>query len=583
MPEQGLYPANSTSTPNAPAISSEDVPATCQKLADGSIVFPRFAILDECKFFDKNHGEVHMTAERLQKIAQRINDRIERTGDAPGIIAGHTQQGVLEEHQPRVVGKAIHAAVEDFVNPITKQPVTDESGRIKKALYVTPIADKGEFHTFKKLRRGRSVELWLDPDGDDIDPIALLGANTPRRDLGPHHFQLSGAPHNLYKFSRHNGSQSVHFEIETEDEGDDMADMPGDTGGNPQDGNAQAMEAAFENSSVGKRLMSLMDNMESYMPMLQQMHEMFEQSGAGGQDMPTGGPGGDGGPQGMPQGAQPPMPAGGTGAPEDEDDLFAPPAAAGHQGTPTPMGSAGACSPTGPMNGTMPGMEPKKKMGSQGVPPAEPMMPMHRDPSAAIQFAQIQRENADLKTRLAQLEQINLASQVQAELNEIAPAFEFDYAEQFQRLMTVPNKDQRAKEIEYIVKHFRRKQDTPPGGGQFAVPTAAIQTGQVQAPGGPVHMSRAGGMLTPQQAQTEFGRQQLLAQQQAAQQQPGQFPMSDAEIVAAAQAIHATRPGEPVKFQGPVGANGMSDVMALLAQYTQQKKAAQQPNGVAVR
>jgi hypothetical protein len=565
MPENGnAYPNKQTSMQNAPAASRDGViPPTCQRLADGSIVLPRFAILDECEFFDKDHSQtVKMTPERLGKIAQRINDRISRTGDAPPVIPGHTVAGLPEEKQPRIIGKVVHAAVEDFINPITKQPVYDEKlGRIKKALYVTPIAEPGEFETFRKLRRGRSVELWIDPEGDDIDPVALLGSNTPRRDLGPHQFNLAQTPRGLHKFRRYGSSQSIHFEIETEDEGDDMATEPpvGDQPG----ADSQRQETEFENSALGKRLDALANSMEAYMPMLQQMFEMYE----GGQ-----GQGDPGASQpGQMQPGQSPMPAGGAQAPTgQDDDLFAAPADAGHQGQPTPMGSAGCASPGGSTNMNMPGHDRPRNMGSMGVPAAEPRhMPashMSRDTGTQLKLARTENMLQLAMQKIHELEQVNLAGEVERELRAIEPEFEFDYAEEFATMMKFSKAEERAGHIQRIVKHFRRRADAPPGGGQFAVAPGAIQ------------LSRSGGMLTPQQAQTEFGRQQLMAQQ-AAQQQPPRGPaasMSDAEIVQAAAAIHARRAGQPLQMQP--GMDGMTDVMGMLNQWA---AARQQPNGVA--
>src|SRR5207245_1881416 len=132
-----------------------------------------FAILDECEFFDKRTGQqVHMTPDRLARMADLQNQRVTGRNDATPIILGHTEDNVPESEQPPIVGLASRFRL----------------GRLpdgKSAVFARPWAAPGQVDTFRKNPR-RSVELWLDPDA--IDPIALLGATTPRRDLGLHLF-----------------------------------------------------------------------------------------------------------------------------------------------------------------------------------------------------------------------------------------------------------------------------------------------------------------------------------------------------------------------------------------------------------
>ncbi len=127
-------------------------------------------VLDPHQLRDK-HGKVivDVTEDMLNKIAQNQNARIKKTGDATPLVIGHTKDDGHEHEQPELVGYATDWRLEKFF----------KTG--KRALACT-------FHVFSKavdkVRKypRRSVELWL--DSLTIDPISLLGATTPERDLG---------------------------------------------------------------------------------------------------------------------------------------------------------------------------------------------------------------------------------------------------------------------------------------------------------------------------------------------------------------------------------------------------------------
>lgn len=112
---------------------------------------------------------INVTEAMLKRIADNQNRRIAETGDATPLVIGHTKDDAHEHEQPEVVGYATNWKVKKFF----------KTG--KHALACT-------FHVFKKsidkVRKypRRSVELWL--NNLTIDPISLLGATTPERDLG---------------------------------------------------------------------------------------------------------------------------------------------------------------------------------------------------------------------------------------------------------------------------------------------------------------------------------------------------------------------------------------------------------------
>jgi len=133
-------------------------------------------ILDEhqMKIGDK---VIDINAQKLQDIADRNNRRIHNTGDEIPLIIGHTKDGADEKDQPEVVGYASNLRVKDFMN----------TG--KKAIAATFKYHKASADLAKKFPR-RSVELWT--RDWKLDPIALLGATTPERDLGLVRFKRKG-------------------------------------------------------------------------------------------------------------------------------------------------------------------------------------------------------------------------------------------------------------------------------------------------------------------------------------------------------------------------------------------------------
>jgi len=133
-------------------------------------------ILDEhqMKIGDKF---IDINAQKLQDIADRNNRRIHNTGDEIPLIIGHTKDGADEKDQPEVVGYAYNLRVRDFMN----------TG--KKAIAATFKYHKASADLAKKFPR-RSVELWT--RDWKLDPIALLGATTPERDLGLVRFKRKG-------------------------------------------------------------------------------------------------------------------------------------------------------------------------------------------------------------------------------------------------------------------------------------------------------------------------------------------------------------------------------------------------------
>lgn len=125
-----------------------------------------FVIVQDVPIFDE-HGE--WTPDKLTQIIDNCNARIKDTGDACPIIIGHTRDEAVETSQPDIVGWATQFRL-------------GKIGKVKPraAILATFKIKRDKWELAKKYPR-RSVELWK--EGMFIDPIALLGATTPARDL----------------------------------------------------------------------------------------------------------------------------------------------------------------------------------------------------------------------------------------------------------------------------------------------------------------------------------------------------------------------------------------------------------------
>ncbi len=115
---------------------------------------------------------IHFDREKLEQIIDRCNRRIEETGDYATVTIGHSSPRIGGP-QPPVVG---------FAGPFRLGVMGDPPRYVVLA----------DFHLYREhadvLKRfpRRSPELWLadDPSEMFLDPIALLGAETPRLDMG---------------------------------------------------------------------------------------------------------------------------------------------------------------------------------------------------------------------------------------------------------------------------------------------------------------------------------------------------------------------------------------------------------------
>lgn len=117
--------------------------------------------------------------DELAKIVERCNRRIEDTGDYAAITAGHTPSPEAAERgaeQPDVLG---------YAGPFRLGVLGLKDGGKRWAILADEHVFKDEYPRWRKLSR-RSPEVWLEDRFEEmfLDPIAHLGAEAPRLDMG---------------------------------------------------------------------------------------------------------------------------------------------------------------------------------------------------------------------------------------------------------------------------------------------------------------------------------------------------------------------------------------------------------------
>lgn len=134
------------------------------------VVAPHTAALDEFRMTnDSGDFVANITPEYLNRLVAHMNDRETATGDLSPIVIGHTMNGLPETEQPPLVGFARNWHIGTLGN----------TGR--KCAFFDAWIKKDKVELVKQYPR-RSCEVWA--SRHEVDPISLLGATTPARDLG---------------------------------------------------------------------------------------------------------------------------------------------------------------------------------------------------------------------------------------------------------------------------------------------------------------------------------------------------------------------------------------------------------------
>lgn len=399
-------------------INNDSLPPGCRKTPDGMVELPRFFILDEHEFTDEKTGEkVKLNRERLEEIARRINTRRKRTGDLVPICPGHTIDGAPETKQPEIVGYAVDASVEPFF----------DTG--KYAISVTPIAKSEEHVRYFKMLPRRSVELWLNPD--DIDPIALLGSTTPRRDLG------------LHRFNR-DSSSSYHYELSEPQVNETNPSVPPIPPSVPPAGNGSEISPDLLNQLVPKILEALMQT-----PLMMSLADALNNGGLNASE-----PDGDEGEEDIldggdeeefdddSRGDEPDekteeMPEMEEDEEEEEEEM--------------PVKNSAHSSSN---NVYSPGYDKKKKMSRDSV-VDQYLARYERDREESLErkaLVKLQREKEDLEKRIVALEEEKKIVEVTKLLSQLDDlGIDYDLKKETSRLIKMSKKDQ-AEHVNYIKK-----------------------------------------------------------------------------------------------------------------------------------
>lgn len=132
----------------------------------------------------------------LAKIVNCCNKRILDTGDLAAMSAGHTpdsEQQAAGMPMPPMVG---------LTGPFRLGMVGDKEP--KWCIFADEHIFKDDYPTVKKMPR-RSPEVWMEPDMANraMDPIAVLGTETPRLDTGVSRFSRKMDPAHYRNVARY--------------------------------------------------------------------------------------------------------------------------------------------------------------------------------------------------------------------------------------------------------------------------------------------------------------------------------------------------------------------------------------------
>lgn len=397
--------------------------------ANGYEPLEPFFVLKEARIADERTGGiVTLDKNRLQKVADIQNERIATTGDATPIIIGHTRRGLAEKDQPAVTGLATRFEVVKF-------------GKVW-GLRATPWAKPQDKENFKRYPR-RSCEFWTDPDL--IDPISLLGANTPRLDLGLH--QLSRDQQlvqNLGYIPR------VPLTLEMTAMADENENGNGDSGkpATPKNVDAAQGTETSEFAQMKAQLQQVMQQMSLLQPLLAEL-QMDPSMGGGG--APPGGPPG-GPPPGGPGGGAPPAPIQAMGTPPGGGNAMIP-QQFGRQDGPMQFQHVGYANDGSPLFRQVPA-QPAAPMQF-----AHPQQALFTPPTPIQQPAgtNSQAEVEQLRTQVATLQLARMGDEVNMILNDLDTKIVIDRQRDYNDLIKL-EKPQRDQAIQFMIATRKTKE-----------------------------------------------------------------------------------------------------------------------------
>lgn len=355
---------------------------------------PHIAVVDECTLpipSKEVEGEFEyftIDAAFLDKVVFNGNRREAETGDlTPLVIGRHTKKGAAETAQPEIVGWARNWSRGQLFNTT------------RQAAYADLWIKNEDVERVKKFPR-RSAEIWR--GRAEIDPISLLGATTPERDLGLLPIALSRGETCTGRFcsARRHDDQEISATFYC-DRGFDMPTPTDDRKGDEGTQNATPNQADI--AQTLNKLVAAVSDLQATVSKL-----VSGGTGGGGEEVPGGGAAGAPGAGGEP---------GEEMSDEEIEKLIAElegqGGAAGAAGTGEGQGAAGAAPGAGqPPRKTD---EPAQAMGYPGgsntqVPTEQPAKASrHTDPEVArlqdeLEAIKLERAREQITTKINDLE-----------------------------------------------------------------------------------------------------------------------------------------------------------------------------------
>lgn len=424
-----------------------------------------FFVLREGEVYDeRNGGTVKFDRQRLERFADTQNRRVAESQDATPIIVGHTKRGKNEKDQPKIAGLATRFVVAPFYNTGTY------------GLQAVPWSKAENVQDFSDHPR-RSAEVWTHPDL--IDPISLLGATTPRLDLGLHRLQRA-TPEVSVEYS-----PRVPLTLE-------MCDMPEpstDPKAPATPANKDAAAGGVDNPQMAQ-LQAQMQQMQEMFSILQPLIDEIKASQGMPGDPNAGGP--PGGPPGGGMGGPPPgapMPMGAPGGP--------PPGPGGPEPSQFNMGGG---SPAGFGNTMIPT---QMQAGYGYYPPYQTPAPAARQPmqfqaggQQQVSYDPRDAQILQLQRQVQTMEQNMAAAGINALLDGLQNEITIDRTYDFNRLIKLSRADldvevqmmrktrapvQPALPGEAVPLHFQAGAGTGPRPGGPAPAGAPVQLSLQQA------------------------------------------------------------------------------------------------------
>lgn len=212
-----------------------------------------YEIFRNVPVFDEHTGDdgVVYDKQRLQKIADNNNRRIDDTGDWCPLVPGHTPDEPGQE-QPEIIGYAgpFKVSIIGKVDP-------------RHCIFADFRVHRDHAETFRKNPR-RSVELWPEENPDDrfFDPIAILGAETPKRPLGMTRYKATTSTRKRIRYE-------MGADVTPVEAGGGNTYIPGTTGKKKK--NPQTFNQEGKNMDVALTPEFMAQLMEGMAPLLQAM------------------------------------------------------------------------------------------------------------------------------------------------------------------------------------------------------------------------------------------------------------------------------------------------------------------------